>query len=138
MAEQWRKLAYWCAALALAGAIAVASDSYALTSRAHRRHRRRSVHHSAHHIARAAALYHAALLEDADSGEVLYSQNSTLRWPPASMAKMMLLLVAEDQIRTGRVSLNDPVRISERAALTQGSHLGLHEGEVYPLAELMK
>jgi D-alanyl-D-alanine carboxypeptidase (penicillin-binding protein 5/6) len=138
MAEHWRKLAYWCAALALAGAIAVASDSYALTSRAHRRHHRRSVHHSVHHIARAAALYHAALLEDADSGEVLYSQDSTRRWPPASMAKMMLLLVAEDQIRAGRVSLNDPVRISERAALTQGSHLGLHEGEVYPLAELMK
>src|SRR5262249_1837889 len=40
--------------------------------------------------------------------------------------------------RSGRMSLNDPVRISERAATTGGSHLGMHEGEVYPLGELMK
>jgi D-alanyl-D-alanine carboxypeptidase (penicillin-binding protein 5/6) len=78
------------------------------------------------------------LLEDADSGEVLYSQNADLQWPPASMAKMMLLLVAEDQIRSGRYSLNDPVRISERSATTGGSRLGLHEDDVYPLSELMK
>src|SRR5207253_1447277 len=68
----------------------------------------------------------------------LFSHDATLRWPPASMAKMMLLLVAEEQVRVGRVSLNDPVRISERAAATRGSHLGLHEGQVYPLRELMK
>jgi serine-type D-Ala-D-Ala carboxypeptidase (penicillin-binding protein 5/6) len=133
MAE-WRKSAYWCAALALMGMIAVASSVDARSARFHRRHHRRRVHHSE----RVVALYHAALLEDADSGEVLYAQDATLRWPPASMAKMMLLLVAEDQIRAGRISLSDQVRISERAALTRGSHLGLHEGEVYPLAELMK
>jgi D-alanyl-D-alanine carboxypeptidase (penicillin-binding protein 5/6) len=83
-------------------------------------------------------LYHAALVEDADSGDVLYADNPTLQWPPASMAKMMLLLVAVDQVKAGRMSLTDPVRISERAAFTQGSHLGLREGEVYPLGELMK
>lgn len=54
------------------------------------------------------------------------------------MAKMMLLLVAADQIKAGRMGLNDQVRISERAATTGGSHLGMREGNVYPLGELMK
>jgi D-alanyl-D-alanine carboxypeptidase (penicillin-binding protein 5/6) len=83
-------------------------------------------------------MYHAALLEDADSGRILYADNPNLVWPPASMAKMMLLLVASDQIAAGRVSFNTPVRISEVSAMTHGSRLGLHEGEVYPLGELMK
>jgi D-alanyl-D-alanine carboxypeptidase (penicillin-binding protein 5/6) len=82
--------------------------------------------------------YHAALLEDADTGRVLYANNPNLIWPPASMAKMMLLLVANEQIAAGRVSYNTPVRISQRAALTHGSRLGLHPGDVYPLGELMK
>jgi D-alanyl-D-alanine carboxypeptidase (penicillin-binding protein 5/6) len=102
-------------------------------------HHRRS--HSHQHIRRAAApvvMYHAALLEDADTGRILYADNPNLVWPPASMAKMMLLLVASDQIAAGRVSFNTPVRISEVSAMTHGSRLGLHEGEVYPLGELMK
>jgi D-alanyl-D-alanine carboxypeptidase (penicillin-binding protein 5/6) len=97
-------------------------------------------HHAARHrvVRSRGPLYHAVLLEDADTGDVLYSQNADLQWPPASMAKMMLLLVAEDQIRSGRDSLSDPVRISERSATTGGSRLGLHEDDVYPLSELMK
>src|ERR1019366_6498092 len=82
--------------------------------------------------------YHAALLEDADTGRILYASNPNLIWPPASMAKMMLLLVANDQIADGRVSYTTPVRISERSALTRGSRLGLRAGDVYPLGELMK
>ena len=53
------------------------------------------------------------------------------------MAKMMLLLVAEDQIKAGRVHLSYPVR-SPSAAYDGGSQLGLVEGQVYPLGELMK
>jgi D-alanyl-D-alanine carboxypeptidase (penicillin-binding protein 5/6) len=75
---------------------------------------------------------------DADSGRVLYADNDKLQWPPASMAKMMLLAVAEDQIKAGRVHYGDAVTISERAATTGGSRLGLREGQVYPLDELMK
>jgi D-alanyl-D-alanine carboxypeptidase (penicillin-binding protein 5/6) len=75
---------------------------------------------------------------DADSGNVLYAENPTLQWPPASMAKMMLLVVAEDQIRAGRFTYGDPVLISGRAAATRGSHIGLRAGDVYPLGELMK
>ena len=84
------------------------------------------------------ALYRAELLEDADTGRVLYEENADMEWPPASMAKMMLLLCAYEQIKLGRFSLNDPVRISERSAHTGGSRVGVVEGQIYPLGELMK
>ena len=87
---------------------------------------------------RAGPLYKGALLEDADSGRVLMAYNADMEWPPASMAKMMDLLVAQEQINAGRFNGNDPVRISERAAHTGGSRVGLKEGDVYPLRELMK
>src|ERR1700740_2832373 len=96
-------------------------------------HRHRAGHRgSARRGNPSGVLYHAALLEDADTGHVLYAVNPNLQWPPASMAKMMLLLVASDEIRAGRVSYNTPVRISLRSATTRGSRLGLREGEVYP------
>jgi serine-type D-Ala-D-Ala carboxypeptidase (penicillin-binding protein 5/6) len=104
----------------------------------------RRVHKGTHskHAARAATsggpLYKGALLEDADSGRVLMAYNADMEWPPASMAKMMNLLVAQEQINSGRFNGNDPVRISERAAHTGGSRVGIKEGEVYPLRELMK
>src|SRR5205807_10312798 len=84
------------------------------------------------------ALYRGALLEDADSGQVLWDENSDMDWPPASMAKMTLLLVAAEEVKAGHFSLDDPVRVSERAAHTGGSRVGLVEGQVYPLGELMK
>lgn len=101
-------------------------------------------HHHTHAVTRHARAhtavepYKGALLEDADSGKILYEDNPDMEWPPASMAKMTLLLVAEDQLKAGRVHLTDPVRISERSAHTMGSRLGLVEGQVYPLGELMK
>ena len=82
--------------------------------------------------------YKGVLVEDADSGRVLYEVNADMPWPPASMAKMMLLLVASDQIKAGNVGARDPVRISERSAHTMGSRIGLVAGQVYPLDELMK
>jgi D-alanyl-D-alanine carboxypeptidase (penicillin-binding protein 5/6) len=102
------------------------------------RHRRvgRAIHHAKPrgHV----ALYRAELLEDADTGKVLYEENADMEWPPASMAKMMLLLCAYEQIKLGRFSLGDPVRISERSAHTGGSRVGVVEGQIYPLGELMK
>ena len=83
-------------------------------------------------------LYRAVLLQEANSGKVLMEENAELEWPPASMAKMMLLLVADEQVETGRFSLDDPVRVSERSAATGGSGIGLTAGDIYPLGELMK
>ena len=103
-----------------------------------------AVRHSKHghafakHVKTDVEPYKGALVEDADSGKVLYESNADMSWPPASMAKMMLLLVAEDQLKAGNVKPNDPVRVSERSAHTGGSRVGLIEGQVYPFEELMK
>lgn len=127
--DRLRSLSWLGGILALASVMALGSASQASASRRHHRHRA---------YRESGPLYHAELLEDADSGSVLFAQNADLHWPPASMAKMMLLLVATDQIRDGRMRFDDPVRISERAAYTGGSRLGMHPGDVYPLGELMK
>jgi D-alanyl-D-alanine carboxypeptidase (penicillin-binding protein 5/6) len=122
------------AVIAMLGSVTARPVLATQSTRTHRHH-----HHYHHRVAHhAAPLYHAVLLEDADSGRILYEENPDLEWPPASMAKMMLLLVTEDQIKAGRVRLSDPVVISARSALTGGSRLGLREGQVYPLRELMK
>jgi len=129
------KSAAWLAsALMLSAAVVLAASPACATAQWRR------VHHTKHTASAAAPapLYKGALLEDADSGRVLMAYNADMEWPPASMAKMMNLLVAQEQINAGRFSGNDPVRISERAAHTGGSRVGLKEGDVYPLRELMK
>lgn len=119
-----------CAAVLMAATPARATAQ----SRRHKTsHSRRRAHSGA-----GRQLFKAALLEDADSGRVLMATNADMAWPPASMAKMMLLLVAQEQINAGRFRADEPVRVSERAAHTGGSRLGLKEGDVYPLRELMK
>jgi D-alanyl-D-alanine carboxypeptidase (penicillin-binding protein 5/6) len=100
--------------------------------------RHKAVHSKRTASAAGAPLYRGALLEDADSGRVLMAYNADMQWPPASMAKMMLLLVAQEQINAGRFRPDDLVRISERSAHTGGSRVGLKQGDVYPLRELMK
>jgi len=129
----WRRNWRLLVTIALMVACVEASLPPSSASAAHRVRRR-----VGHRVKKPVPLYRGALLEDADTGAVLYELNPEMDWPPASMAKMMLLLVAEEQIKAGRVSINAPVWISERAASTGGTRLGLREGEVFPLGELMK
>ena len=84
------------------------------------------------------APYRAALLMDRDSGEVLFAKNEHLRWPPASMAKMMTLLIAMEQVRAGSLSLDDTVTASAWASKIGGSQVYLREGERFPLRELLQ
>ncbi len=124
------------AALAILSALAIAAAPANASYRPRHHKHARARHHREIRVGSVA--YHALLLEDADTGRIIYDYNGGLEWPPASMAKMMLLLVAEDQIKAGRFTLNSPVRISANAAYTGGSRLGLRAGEVIPLGELMK
>ena len=121
--------------LSLSPAALMAAVPARASHKLHHRHtasrRHRAVHTST-------VAYHALLLEDADTGRIIYDYNGGIEWPPASMAKMMLLMVAEDQIKAGRFSLNSPATITANAAFTGGSHLGLHPGQTLPLGELMK
>jgi D-alanyl-D-alanine carboxypeptidase (penicillin-binding protein 5/6) len=118
------------------GAICLLSSAPSAHAATHHR-RGKTIKHSSR-LKGPIPFYRGALLEDGETGKVLFEDNADMAWPPASMAKMMLLLIASEQIKSGRFSLNDPVRISERSAHTGGSRVGLEEGQIYPLGELMK
>jgi D-alanyl-D-alanine carboxypeptidase (penicillin-binding protein 5/6) len=80
----------------------------------------------------------ATVLMDAGSGELLEATNPQQQWPPASMAKMMLMLLVAERLADGRLTLATPVRVSTWASKMGGSQVYLKEGEVFPLGEMMQ
>ncbi|HZR84899.1 MAG TPA: D-alanyl-D-alanine carboxypeptidase family protein [Candidatus Binatia bacterium] len=84
------------------------------------------------------APYKAAILIDRDSGRVLYAENEHLPWPPASMVKMMTLLLAIEAVKQGQMTLDDPIPTSAWASRMGGSQVYLQEGETFPLREMLK
>lgn len=80
----------------------------------------------------------AAVLMDAQGGEILYSQNSHEPIPPASLTKVLTLFLTFDAIQEGRADLDDIVPISEKACRTRGSKMFLKAGDRVPLEELIK
>lgn len=80
----------------------------------------------------------AAILIDAYTGQILFEKNADQPYEPASLVKIMTLLVAMDAVKAGRVSLSDPVRTSRRAAAIGGSQVYLAEGETHPLEQMLK
>jgi D-alanyl-D-alanine carboxypeptidase (penicillin-binding protein 5/6) len=78
------------------------------------------------------------LLQDADTGQILFSQNSNRQWPAASLTKMMVALLALEEIESGRLSLQTPVPISRRASRAGGRMINLRPGEVFSLGELLQ
>jgi len=85
-----------------------------------------------------AAPYHAALLMDAGTGTVMFEQNAHLKWPPASMTKMMLMLIVAERVHDGTNKWDEPVTTSRWASKMGGSQVYLKEGEVFTLAEMMQ
>ena len=73
-----------------------------------------------------------------DSGQVLFEHNATEKRPIASMTKIMTLLCAYDAIDTGKVSLQDDVMASERAASMGGSQVFLDANATYKMDNLIK
>lgn len=73
----------------------------------------------------------------ADTGTVLAAKDADRQWPPASMAKMMTVLLALEQVGAGKHTLAEPVPVSARAASTGGSQVYLRNGETLPLGDLL-
>lgn len=71
----------------------------------------------------------AAVLLDAKTGKILFSQNPDQRIPPASLTKVLSMMVTLDAVRAGRLKLSDTVRVSRHAANQGGSRMGLRAGE---------
>ncbi len=81
--------------------------------------------------------YASALLVDVETGKVLFAENADTVVYPASVIKLMNLLVILDQIDQGKVKLTDMVRITAEAAKTGGSQVYLDPKEQFAVEELL-
>ena len=79
-----------------------------------------------------------AYLCEASTGKVLYAQDEFKAASPASVTKIMTLLLVCEALESGRFNLTDTVRISAKAASMGGSQVFLEEGEKITVEELIK
>lgn len=80
----------------------------------------------------------SAVLMDAETGEILYAKNPDEALPPASVTKIMTLLLVMEAIDSGRLSLTDKVTVSDYAASMGGSQVYLEPGEQMSVEDLLK
>mgnify|MGYP005854225315 CR=1 FL=1 len=73
---------------------------------------------------------------EAETGHVLFEQNSTLRRPPASVLKLMILLMVDEGIERQSWTLNTPIHVSARAQHMGGTQVYLEAGETWELEAL--
>ena len=80
----------------------------------------------------------AYILIDAVTGKVIAEMNADEMLPPASLTKMMTAYMLAYEVAAGNVSLDDQVRISEKAWRTKGSRMFIQEGKFVKLEDLMR
>lgn len=80
----------------------------------------------------------SAVLIERETGTVLYAKDETERRPPASVTKVMTLLLIAEAVDTGELALDDMVTASERAASMGGSQIWLEVGEQLSVSDMIK
>ncbi|MES5928396.1 serine-type D-Ala-D-Ala carboxypeptidase DacF [Bacillus mycoides] len=80
----------------------------------------------------------SAIVIEQDTGKVLFDKNPNEKLPPASMTKIMTMLLIMEQVEKGKLKLNDKVRASEHAASMGGSQIFLEPGEEMTVNEMLK
>ena len=80
----------------------------------------------------------SALLMEPISGKIIYEKNIDEKFAPASVTKIMTMLIAMENIDSGKISLEDKVTCSENAKKMGGSTMLLDTGEIRTLEELIK
>ena len=80
----------------------------------------------------------SAVLMDEATGTVLYEKNDRERLPPASVTKIMTLLLVMEALDSGRIGWDDTVVTSAAAAGKGGSQVFLEENEQMPLTDMLK
>ncbi len=78
------------------------------------------------------------ILVDGKTGTVLIEKNPDEPMPPASITKIMVMLLAMEAIDNGLISTDDIVVVSETAAIHEGSHVFLEIGEEISVNDLLK
>jgi D-alanyl-D-alanine carboxypeptidase (penicillin-binding protein 5/6) len=80
----------------------------------------------------------SAVLMDRDTGAILYEKNAHKPLPPASITKVMTMLLIMEAIDHGELKLTDKVRTSEYAASMGGSQIFLEPGEEMTVDDMLK
>ena len=80
----------------------------------------------------------AAILIEAETGEILYEKNSHEQLAPASMTKMMSMYLILESINNGALQWDEVIRVSENAASYGGSQIYLKPGEKMTVKDLFK
>ena len=80
----------------------------------------------------------SAILLETSTGKVLYEKEADIEKPPASMTKIMSMILIMDAIENETISMDDNVIISENASSMGGSQVYLNTGDTYKVKELLK
>lgn len=80
----------------------------------------------------------SAILMEKSTGQVLYEQDAHARLAPASVTKVMTLLLVMEALDDGRITWDDTVTASAAAAAKGGSQIYLEENEQMPLRDMLK
>lgn len=80
----------------------------------------------------------SAILLDVNTGEIIYKSNENDRLAPASITKIMTMLLGMESVDSGKISLTDQVIISEHASKTGGSTVFLETGETQNVEDLFR
>jgi serine-type D-Ala-D-Ala carboxypeptidase (penicillin-binding protein 5/6) len=80
---------------------------------------------------------HAAILIDLQSGRELYAKNADVRLPPASMSKLMTVLMVFERLADGSLSLDDTFPVSEKAWRMGGSKMFVEVGSRVRVEDLL-
>jgi D-alanyl-D-alanine carboxypeptidase (penicillin-binding protein 5/6) len=78
-----------------------------------------------------------AIVVDAATGQVLFEDHADAKGYPASVQKLMDLLIILEKIQQGRLSLRDPVPVSLKATQTEESRVELLPNESFPVEEML-
>jgi len=80
----------------------------------------------------------SSILMEASTGEIIYSYNENEKRAPASMTKMMSLILIMEEIEKGNLKWNEKIKVSENAASMGGSQIYLEAGEIMSVHDLVK
>lgn len=80
----------------------------------------------------------SGLLMDSVTGKILFEKNSHEKMPPASITKIMTLLLVYEAIEDGTLKLDDTITASEHASTMGGTQIWLKEGEKMSVSDLLK
>lgn len=80
----------------------------------------------------------SAILMEPSSGKIIYEKNSHERFAPASVTKIMTMLLAMEAIDSGKIKLDDKITVSENAKKMGGSSMILDTGEIRTVEEILK